>query len=309
MSEQDTTELLVAEAEEVLSRYRVSYAGLSWREKVLLLVELSSRVKSLGVQSNPEAARLNARERIRLYLVEHVGVVISAPELQVVSGISEYGRRVRELRVEDGYKILTGHSDDPDAGVNIGPSQYLLLEAQPDATAARRWHVANRIRRERRGGSKGRLLRYLRENVGQIVTGEELAYVARARQYGRRLRELRTEEGYAIATRFTGRPDLAMGEYVLETLDRIAQPHDRKIPFDVQKAVYERAANACELCGWSRQRWTRQDPRILELHHLQEHAAGGKNIPANLAVLCSRCHDEIHAGRRDIPPDLLANLK
>ena len=289
----------------MLSRYRVSYAGLSWREKVLLLVELSSTVKSLGVYSNAQAARVGARERVRLYLVEHIGVVISAAELEVVSGISEYGRRVRELRRQDGYKILTGHSDDPELGLNIGPSQYLLLEAEPDVTAARRWHLANRIRRETRGGSKGRLLRYLKENVGQVVSSEELAYVAKASEYGRRVRELRTEEGYAIATRFTGRPDLRMSEYVLETLHRIAEPHDRKIPFDVQKVVYERAANACELCGWSRERWTHEDPRILELHHLQEHAAGGKNIPENLTVLCSRCHDDIHAGRREIPPDYL----
>lgn len=149
------------------------------------------------------------------------------------------------------------------------------------------------------------MLRYLRENVGQVLTSEELAYVARASEFGRRIRELRTEEGYAIATRFTGRPDLGMGEYILEALDRIAQPHDRRVPFAVQRAIYDRAANACEICGWSRERWTRDDPRILELHHLEEHAAGGHNAPENLIVLCSRCHDDVHADRRDIPPELL----
>lgn len=305
MAQRTTVDLLIAETEEVLSRYRVSYAGLPWRQKVLLLVELSAAVKKLGVHSNPQAARVSARERIRLYLVEHVRVIIRAAELEVVSGISDYGRRVRELRVQDGYKILTGHSNDPELGVNIGPSEYILLEADPDVTAARRWHIANRIRRETQGGSKGRLLRYLRENVGQVVTSEELAYVARASQFGRRVRELRTEEGYAVATRFTGRPDLGMGEYVLETLDRIAEAHDRRIPFGVQKVVYERAGNACELCGWTREGWTREDPRILELHHLQQHAAGGQNTPENLIALCSRCHDEVHGGRRNIPPQLL----
>lgn len=96
-----------------------------------------------------------------------------------------------------------------------------------------------------------------------------------------------------------------MGEYVLETLERIGEPHDRRIPFAVQRAVYERARYACELCGWSHDRWSREAPRILELHHLEEHAAGGQNTPENLIMLCSRCRDEVHAGRRDIPPELL----
>jgi hypothetical protein len=143
------------------------------------------------------------------------------------------------------------------------------------------------------------------QNVGQLVATEELAYVAKASEYGRRVRELRTEEGYPIATKLTGRPDLKMGEYVLESGERIAEPHDRRIPFEVQKAVYERTESTCELCGWNRGRWTREDPRILELHHISEHAEGGANVPENLLVLCSRCHDDIHAGRTELPPDIL----
>ena len=148
--------------------------------------------------------------------------------------------------------------------------------------------------------------RYLIENVGQIVTTEELAYIAQGKkQYARRTRELRTEQGYAIATKFTRCPDLKMGEYVLESSERVAEPHDRKIPFEIQKQVYERAGSTCELCGWNRERWTREDPRILELHHVAEHATGGPNTPENLVVLCSRCHDDVHAGRKQLPPDII----
>jgi len=142
--------------------------------------------------------------------------------------------------------------------------------------------------------------------VGQVVTTEELKYVAKTSEFGRRVRELRTEQGYAIATCFTGRPDLSMGEYVLESLDRVSEPHDRQIPFAAQKEVYERAGNACQLCGWSRERWTREDPRILELHHLLHHVTGGANTPDNLVVLCSKCHDGVHAGRLELPPDIMA---
>lgn len=304
MSSNSVVDILISEIEENLTQYKRSYRGLSWREKVLLLVEVSECVKKMGVNTNPATANVGGRERIRLYLRENTGIIITAAELEVVSGISEYGRRVRELRVQDGYKILTGYSNDPEAGIKLRPNEYLLLEPDPDVTAARRWHIANRVRRER-GGSKRRVLRYLLENVGQVVTTEELAYVAKAREFGRRIRELRTEEGYAIATRFTGRPDLKMGEYVLENGERIAEPHDRKIPFDVQKEVYERAKNTCQLCGWNREKWTRDDPRILELHHIEEHVEGGPNIPENLVVLCSRCHDEIHAGRIELPPNII----
>lgn len=301
----NSVELLIGEVDEKLSLYRKEHRGLSWREKVLLLVDLTSSVKQLAKHSNPRTANIGARERLRLYFTEHVGIVIAAAELEVVSGISEYARRVRELRVEDGYKILTGNSRNRDTGITLGPDEYLLLDRNPDHTAARRWSIANRIRREHAGGSRGRLLRYFLANVGQIVTNDELAYVARAKEYGRRVRELRTELGYAVSTKFTGRPDLRMGEYVLESSNRKAEPHDRKIAFEVQKAVYERDNSTCRLCGWNRARWSKRDPRILELHHLSEHAAGGNNIAQNLAVLCSRCHDDVHAGRRRLPADLI----
>ena len=305
MSDNPAIDLLITEVEQNLTHFRTTYQGLSWREKILLLVDVSDGIKKMGVRTNPEASRVGARERIRLYLLENLAVVVTARELEVVSGISEYGRRVRELRVEDGYKILTGRSNDPEIGIELRSAEYILLDPNPDATAARRWRIANRIRRETPGGSKGRLLRYLLENVGQVLATEELRYVAKASEFGRRVRELRTEEGYAIATRFTGRPDLAMGEYVLESEDRMAEPHDRKIPFDVQKVVYERANNICQLCGWTREQWTRNDPRILELHHITEHADGGANVLENLVVLCSRCHDDIHAHRIELPPNIL----
>lgn len=140
------------------------------------------------------------------------------------------------------------------------------------------------------------------ENVGKILTTEELSYVSKdAKEFGRRTRELRTEQGYAIATRFTGRPDLAPGQYVLQSAERITDPHDRRIPESVQRQVYERYKNTCRLCGWNMERWRADDPRILELHHVEEHGKGGSNLADNLIVLCSSCHDQLHAGRLQLP--------
>lgn len=293
---------LVGQIDNQIKSFDAERAGLTLREKVLYLVKVYHHVKDLGVSTVREHGldTKSARERIRLYLVEYVGVAIDGTEIEVVSGISEYGRRIRELRVECGYQIASGASRDPESGIDLKPDEYMLVSAAPDTDSARRWHVANRVRKLKTG-SQERLLQYLKENVEHVVTTEELAYVAKAREFGRRVRELRTEQGYAISTRFTGRPDLSAGQYVLESVDRVAKPHDRNIPESVQKMVYGRDGNKCRVCGWDREVWSRQDPRILELHHIAHHADGGHNTASNLIVLCSRCHDEVHAGRMDLP--------
>jgi hypothetical protein len=269
------------------------------RSVVLRLVPVHHAARDLGVSA---ASRFgiegaSAFERIRVYLVQNEGRPVSGDELQVVSGISEYARRVRELRVEHGYLIVSGSSKSADAGVDLSPDEYLLVSAQPDQDAARRWKIANRIR-QMPGSATDRLFAFLKENVGFVVTTEELAYVAKdARSFARRVRELRTEQGFIISTKFSGRPDLRVGQYVLETLDRRVEPHDRRVENEVERAVYARDASRCRACGWSRQDASVNSPRYLELHHLTPHASGGANSVENLLVLCSKCHDEVHAAR------------
>ena len=302
--EDSTVTELVTSIDEQLRRFDKDRSTLSLREKVLCLVEAYQSVKQLGVSVTVQEHNLDvnsAQKRILQYLLEYPQVAVDGAELEVVSGISEYARRIRELRREQGYQIASGASPDLESGVDLKPNQYVLVSVTPDAMAASRWHIANRVRRDP-SGSRQRVLLYLQENVGKVVTTEELAYVARdAKEYARRTRELRTEHGYAIATRFTGRPDLAIGQYVLESLERVAQPHDRNIPEKVQKGVYVRDSHECRSCGWNRGKWTKRDPRILELHHLNQHKDGGHNTATNLVVLCSRCHDEVHAGRLELP--------
>ena len=47
------------------------------------------------------------------------------------------------------------------------------------------------------------------------------------------------------------------------------------------------------------EQWIPEDARILELHHLQAHAQRGANTAENLILLCSRCHDDVHARSLD----------
>lgn len=71
---------------------------------------------------------MSARDRLRVHFLDNIGRVMDSEELRVVSGgISEWARRVRELRTEEGYQILT-HNDRSD----LKPGQYLLLDATPE---------------------------------------------------------------------------------------------------------------------------------------------------------------------------------
>ena len=138
------------------------------------------------------------------------------------------------------------------------------------------------------------MLEFLIKNVAVDVTGEELYYVASISEWARRVRELRTEFGWPVKTKFTGRPDLKPGVYVLES-NRQAPMHDQRIPDPVRVNVLKRDGFKCVECGWSREQMTADDPRqLLELHHKIAHAEGGENEAGNLITLCNVCHDAVH---------------
>lgn len=68
------------------------------------------------------AKKVGSKQRILEYLLKNVGVVITSRQLQEASGwAAEWARRVRELRDEEGYQILS-HKDRAD----LKPGQYLL---------------------------------------------------------------------------------------------------------------------------------------------------------------------------------------
>jgi len=72
--------------------------------------------------STTATKKLGSRARILQFLLSNIGRVIEGREVQKAAGnASEWARRVRELRDEHGYKILT-HKDRSD----LKPGQYLL---------------------------------------------------------------------------------------------------------------------------------------------------------------------------------------
>lgn len=72
-------------------------------------------------------AKSGARAKLREYFLNNIGKVMGSAELQeVAGGITEWARRIRELRNEEGYQIQT-HNDRGD----LKPGQYMLSDPKP----------------------------------------------------------------------------------------------------------------------------------------------------------------------------------
>jgi 5-methylcytosine-specific restriction endonuclease McrA len=68
-----------------------------------------------------------SRAKLRAHFLANLGRVLESDDLRAVSGnASEWARRIRELRIEEGYQILT-HNDRSD----LKPGQYRLVDPKP----------------------------------------------------------------------------------------------------------------------------------------------------------------------------------
>ena len=67
---------------------------------------------------------ISGKEKIRQYFLRNIGRVVESSEVQeAADGAVQYSRRLRELRDEEGWPILS-HNDTAD----LKPGQYLLRE-------------------------------------------------------------------------------------------------------------------------------------------------------------------------------------
>lgn len=300
---------------ELLANFGAELRKPDLRAKVKALIPAFHKLRDLGCSLMPMAEASAARDRVIAYFKAYPRKVIEGDELMVVSGIAEWARRVRELRVQFGWSIFSGvtfqhileearaEEDErtvanlDSLGINpsrIKPDQYVLMRDDQDKHAAHRWNVLNEIRRKEASVTV-KLIEYFRRNVGEEITGEELRYLAKDKKaWARRVRELRTEQGWPIVTKNSGREDLPIGVYMLEE-DRQTYEHDRAIPDSVRVAVLQRDGFKCVECGWNRSMLSRDDPRrMLELHHKQHHKDRGANTTENLVTLCNVHHDAVH---------------
>ena len=86
-------------------------------------------------QSKPASVRKpGSKERIRRFLLANIGQVVTSIQIRDAAGtsVSEWARRVRELRDEEGWPIITHHDL-----IELKPGQYILTTYPPHKPATK----------------------------------------------------------------------------------------------------------------------------------------------------------------------------
>lgn len=142
-------------------------------------------------------------------------------------------------------------------------------------------------------GARARLRLHFLANLGRVMGADELRPVAgNISEWARRVRELRTEEGFLILTH-NDRANLKPGEYLLET----AKPQPafaRGISKETRAYVLDRNGFTCQMCGAVAGEAHPFDPtRKTRLHigHVIDKSMGGSDDATNLKAICSVCNE------------------
>ena len=143
------------------------------------------------------------------------------------------------------------------------------------------------------GGARTKLRTHFLANLERVFDSNELREVAGGiSEWARRVRELRTEEGYLILTH-NDRADLKPGQYLLET----AKPEPafaRDVSKETRAYVIDRNGFTCQMCGAVAGEPHPYDPsRKTRLHigHIIDKSAGGSDEASNLRAICSVCNE------------------
>ncbi len=160
-------------------------------EQVCELVQIHHHLRDLGASIGATLAPDDAgsgRARIIAYLREQVGRIVHTDELMIVAAIGDYPRRIRELRAQHGWPIISGMAVRDlrllgaqgealrSAPATMAPEEYLLLEDRQDTAAPDRWKVAGEMR-EMGEAPIALVRRYFETFRGQRISAEELRYL------------------------------------------------------------------------------------------------------------------------------------
>lgn len=142
-------------------------------------------------------------------------------------------------------------------------------------------------------GARAKLREHFLLNIGRVMNSDELRAVAGGiTEWARRVRELRTEEGFQILTH-NDRASLKPGEYLLEN-PKPQPAFSRAISKETRALVLDRNGFTCQQCGavagephpYDSGRKTR-----LQIGHVIDKSQGGTDEPHNLRALCSVCNE------------------
>lgn len=286
---EDALQLLRLLAERLAEIERECAGGLGRRGSVdELIAELrGAQIDLFGPR--PRARRgEGGKAKILRYLLARVGEVVQGEELAEAGGIHEWARRIRELRVQDGYDIT-----------EIGSSAYRLESSLPDEQRVAVWKTVNVIRRQP-GSAFERIAALFDASVGNVVSREQIDYVGKIAEGSRRVRELRDEHGWPIDSHIDD-PTLSAGQYRLTSNDPAdhRDPLQRLYPEELRRRVFERDNYTCQTCGRNREKAEAAgDSRFyLEIHHkvavadeLEALPKSERNEVENLVTLCHADH-------------------
>jgi hypothetical protein len=156
-------------------------------------------------------------------------------------------------------------------------------------------------------GARAKLREHFLINIGRVMDSDELREVAGdITEWARRVRELRSEEGYSIQTH-NDRSDLKPGQYILED-PTPAPAFERAISKETRAYVLDRNGFTCQMCGavagephpYDLTRKTR-----LHIGHIVDKSQGGTDDPSNLRAICSVCNE----GASNLTLERPSNLK
>jgi hypothetical protein len=149
------------------------------------------------------------------------------------------------------------------------------------------------MKAKRGEGARAKLRAFFLANLNRVLAGDELRPAAgNTSEWARRVRELRTEEGYQILTH-NDRAGLKPGEYLL--LDpKPAPAFARGISKETRAYVLDRNGFTCQMCGAVAGEPHPYDPgRKTRLHigHIVDKSIGGGDDVGNLRAICSVCNE------------------
>jgi hypothetical protein len=146
---------------------------------------------------------------------------------------------------------------------------------------------------KRSQGSRAKLRDYFLTNLGRVMDAQELRVAAgNISEWARRVRELRTEEGFQILTHHD-RAGLKPGEYLLEN-PKPQPAFARAISKETRAFVLDRNGFTCQMCGAVAGELHPYDPtRKTRLHigHVIDKSLGGSDEASNLKAICSVCNE------------------
>jgi hypothetical protein len=96
--------------QELITNFEQELTSDNLRKKVLALIPCFNNLRELGKSLISTDVARSARDRILHYFLKYPRVIIKGDELLVVSGIQEYARRVRELKIQFGWSIVWSYS-------------------------------------------------------------------------------------------------------------------------------------------------------------------------------------------------------